>query len=95
MQNQHGNEKNPQQTEEFQISICSHVLTAEGLRQLLHTWVKEYENHLNSDRHLRYFVYTPSSQSTEDYYDATSHYSEFRLINNFSSTSILEFNRGF
>jgi hypothetical protein len=55
MQNQHGNEKNPQQTEEFQISICSHVLTAEGLRQLLHAWVKEYENHLNADRHLRYF----------------------------------------
>jgi hypothetical protein len=54
MQNQHGNEKNPQQTEEFQISICSHVLTAEGLRQLLHAWVKEYENHLNADRHLRY-----------------------------------------
>jgi hypothetical protein len=26
----------------------------------------------------RYFVYTPSNQSTEDYYDATSHYSEFR-----------------
>lgn len=79
MQNQHGNEKNPQQTEEFQISICSHVLTAEGLRDLLHVWVKEYENHLNSDRHLKYFVYTPSSQSTEDYYDATSHYSEFRF----------------
>ena len=56
MQNQHGNEKNPQQTEEFQISICSHVLTAEGLRQLLHGWVKEYESHLNSDCHLRWII---------------------------------------
>jgi hypothetical protein len=57
----------------------SEVRTAENLRQLLLTWVREYEAHLNSDNHLRYFVYTPGSQATEDYYDATSNYSEFRF----------------
>ncbi len=55
------------------------VRTAENLRQLLYTWVREYEVHLNSDNHLKYFVYTPGSQATEDYYDATSNYSEFRF----------------
>ena len=88
MQHQHDNEKNPQQMKEFQISICSHLLTAEGLRQLLQTWVKEYKNHLNSDRHLKYFVYTPSSDSTEDYFDASCYYSEFRFESGKTFTNI-------
>ena len=88
MQHQHDNEKNPQQMKEFQISICSHLLTAEGLRQLLQTWVKEYKNHLNSDRHLKYFVYTPSSDSTEDYYEASCYYSEFRFESGKTFTNI-------
>ena len=79
MQNSDNNEKNPQRTEEFQITITSEVHTAEELRDLLHSWVKEYEVHLNSDSHLKYFVYTPGSQATEDYYDATSNYAEFRF----------------
>ena len=88
MQHQHDNEKNPQQMKEFQISICSHLLIAEGLRQLLQTWVKEYKNHLNSDRHLNYFVYTPSSDSTEDYYEASCYYSEFRFESGKTFTNI-------
>lgn len=79
MQNSDNNEKNPQRTEEFQITITSEIRTAENLRQLLNNWVKEYEAHLNSDSHLKYFVYTPGSQADEDYYDATSNYSEFRF----------------
>lgn len=41
-------------------------------------WVEEYNEHLNSDKHLKYFMYTPGSDASEDYYDATSHYAEFR-----------------
>ena len=32
----------------------------------------------SADKHLKYFVYTPSNEAGEDYYDATSHYEEFR-----------------
>merc|ERR1712013_379 len=40
-----------------------------------------YSETLNSDneKHLKYFLYTPSSDVNEDYYDATAHYSEFKF----------------
>ena len=78
MQNQDNNEKMPMKTEEFQVTICSDTLTAEDLRSLLNKWVAEYEEYLSSDKHLKYFVYSPTVESSEDYYDATSHYAEFR-----------------
>merc|ERR1719391_1627299 len=79
MQNQDNNEKMPMKTEEFQVTICSDTLTAEDLRSLLNKWVAEYEEYLSSDKHLKYFVYSPTVESSEDYYDATSHYAEFRF----------------
>eukprot|EP00088_Acartia_fossae_P035615 TRINITY_DN3672_c0_g1_i6.p1 TRINITY_DN3672_c0_g1~~TRINITY_DN3672_c0_g1_i6.p1 ORF type:complete len:542 (-),score=211.02 TRINITY_DN3672_c0_g1_i6:97-1722(-) len=79
MQNDDNNEKNPMKTEEFQVTIGSECMTAEELRQLLNVWVREYHQYLNADKHLRYFVYTPPSDSSQDYYDATAHYSEFRF----------------
>jgi len=79
MQNDDNNEKNPMKTEEFQVTLGSETLTAEQLREILNVWVKEYHKYLNQDKHLRYFVYTPSSDSTQDYYDATTNYSEFRF----------------
>jgi len=47
----------------------------------LQEWVKEYESRLNSDneKSLKYFLYTPTGDSAEDYYDATSNYSEFKF----------------
>lgn len=78
MQNDDNNEKNPMKTEEFQVTLGSETMTAEELRQLLNVWVKEYHKYLNQDKHLRYFVYTPPTDSSQDYYDATSNYSEFR-----------------
>jgi len=76
-----GNEKNPVKTEEFQITLYSETLNADELRVVLQQWVKEYESRLNSDneKHLKYFLYTPSSDVNEDYYDATAHYSEFKF----------------
>eukprot|EP00092_Neocalanus_flemingeri_P032083 GFUD01034871.1.p1 GENE.GFUD01034871.1~~GFUD01034871.1.p1 ORF type:complete len:534 (+),score=150.62 GFUD01034871.1:176-1777(+) len=76
-----GNEKNPVKTEEFQITLYSETLNADQLRAVLQSWVKEYESRLNSgnEKHLKYFLYTPNADSHEDYYDATSHYSEFRF----------------
>lgn len=76
-----GNEKNPVKTEEFQITLCSETLNADELRAVLQSWVKEYESRLNSDneKHLKYFLYTPSGDAADDYYDATSHYSEFKF----------------
>jgi len=79
MQNDDNNEKNPMKTEEFQVTLGSETMTAEELRQLLNEWVKEYHKYLNQDKHLRYFVYTPPTDSSQDYYDATSNYSEFRF----------------
>merc|ERR1712047_223590 len=37
------------------------------------------ESRINSDKHLKYFVYTPNNDATDDYYDATSHYQEFKF----------------
>ena len=76
-----GNEKNPVKTEEFQITLYSETLNADELRVVLQGWVKEYESRLNSDneKHLKYFLYTPTGDATDDYYDATSHYSEFKF----------------
>ena len=75
------NEKNPMKTEEFQITLSSEVLNADQLQQTLAKWVEEYEGLLNSDnnKYLKYFLYTPSTDVHDDYYDATSHYSEFRF----------------
>merc|ERR1711970_1103951 len=76
-----GNEKNPVKTEEFQITLYSETLNADELRGVLQGWVKEYESRLNSDneKHLKYFLYTPSGDVNDDYYDATSHYTEFKF----------------
>jgi len=76
-----GNEKNPVKTEEFQITLYSETLNADELRGVLQEWVKEYESRLNSDneKSLKYFLYTPTGDSAEDYYDATSNYSEFKF----------------
>jgi len=76
-----GGEKNPVKTEEFQITLSSTTLNADELRSVLQDWVKEYEKRLNCDneKHLKYFLYTPGSDANEEYYDATSHYSEFKF----------------
>merc|ERR1712211_177329 len=73
------NEKNPMKTEEFTISLISSTLTTDQLREALANWVAEYESRINSDKHLKYFVYTPNNDATDDYYDATSHYQEFKF----------------
>merc|ERR1712004_537415 len=73
------NEKNPTKTEEFTISLISSTLTTDQLREALANWVAEYESRINSDKHLKYFVYTPNNDATDDYYDATSHYQEFKF----------------
>merc|ERR1711936_767219 len=73
------NEKNPMKTEEFTISLNSSTLTTDQLRETLAVWVAEYESRINSDKHLKYFVYTPNNDSADDYYDATSHYQEFKF----------------
>jgi len=73
------NEKNPMKTEEFTISLMSSTLTTDQLRETLAGWVAEYESRINSDKHLKYFVYTPNNDSSDDYYDATSHYQEFKF----------------
>merc|ERR1711902_228485 len=76
-----GNEKHPVKAEEFQITLYSESLNADQLRVVLADWVKEYESRLNKDRdqHLKFFLYSPSGDVTEDYYDPTRHYSEFRF----------------
>merc|ERR1711936_1543522 len=72
-------EKNPMKTDEFTISLNSSTLTTDQLRETLAVWVAEYESRINSDKHLKYFVYTPNNDSADDYYDATSHYQEFKF----------------
>merc|ERR1711936_527463 len=76
-----GNEKNPVKAEEFQITLYSETLNADELRAVLESWVKEYEGKLNknNDKHLKFFLYSPSGDVTEDYYDPTRHYSEFKF----------------
>merc|ERR1711963_1322111 len=76
-----GNEKNPVRSEEFQITFYSETLNADELRKVLDTWVKEYEGRLTKDtqKHLKFYLYAPSGDVTEDYYDPTRHYSEFRF----------------
>jgi len=76
-----GGEKNPVKTEEFQITLYSDTLNTDELRSVLQAWVKEYESRLNKDteKHLTYFLYTPSGDVTDDYYDASRHYSEFKF----------------
>ena len=76
-----GNEKNPVKAEEFQITLYSETLNADELRVVLDKWVKEYESRLNKDteKHLKFYLYSPSGDVTEDYYDPTRHYSEFRF----------------
>ena len=76
-----GNEKNPVRSEEFQITLYSETLNADELRKVLDTWVKEYEGRLTKDtqKHLKFYLYSPSGDVTEDYYDPTRHYSEFRF----------------
>merc|ERR1712038_1634901 len=76
-----GNEKNPVKAEEFQMTLYSETLTADELRAVLAAWVKEYEGRLNRDRdsHLKFYLYSPSGDVTEDYFDPTRHYSEFRF----------------
>jgi hypothetical protein len=76
-----GNEKNPVKAEEFQITIYSESLSCDELRAVLQDWVKEYEGRLNSDndKHLRYYLYTPGADVTEEYYDPTRHYAEFKF----------------
>jgi len=76
-----GNEKNPVKAEEFQITIYSDTLNADELRVVLESWVTEYEGRLNkhTDKHLKFFLYSPSGDVTDDYYDPTRHYSEFKF----------------
>jgi len=73
------NEKNPMKTEEFTIVLTSPSLTTDQLKTTLTTWVDEYQSRINSDKHLKYFVYTPNNDNADDYYDATSHYQEFKF----------------
>merc|ERR1719245_2383593 len=76
-----GNEKHPVKAEEFQITLYSESLNADELRSVLAEWVKEYESRLNktTDKHLKFFLYSPSGDVTDDYYDPTRHYSEFKF----------------
>jgi len=76
-----GNEKNPVKAEEFQITIYSETLDADELRDVLAAWVKEYEGRLNKDteKHLKFFLYSPTGDVTDDYFDPTRHYSEFKF----------------
>merc|ERR1711874_340042 len=76
-----GNEKNPVKAEEFQITLYSETLNADELRAVLESWVTEYQSRLNKDRdqHLKFYLYSPSGDVTDDYYDPTRHYSEFRF----------------
>merc|ERR1711936_669210 len=76
-----GNEKNPVKAEEFQITIYSETLNADELRVVLESWVTEYESKLNksTDKHLKFFLYSPAGDVTDDYYDPTRHYSEFKF----------------
>merc|ERR1711988_1628329 len=76
-----GNEKNPVKAEEFQITIYSDTLNADELRVVLESWVTEYEGRLNkhTDKHLKFFLYSPSGDVTDDYYDPTRHYLEFKF----------------
>merc|ERR1711963_552514 len=66
-----GNEKNPVKAEEFQITIYSDTLNADELRVVLESWVTEYEGRLNkhTDKHLKFFLYSPSGDVTDDYYE--------------------------
>merc|ERR1719481_230133 len=73
------NEKNPMKTEEFTIVLTSPSLTTDQLKTTLTAWVDEYQSRINSDKHLKYFVYTPNNDNADDYYDATSHYQEFKF----------------
>jgi len=83
-----GNEKNPVKAEEFQISLYSETLNADQLRLVLESWVKEYEGKLNknNDKHLKFFLYSPSGDVTEDYYDPTRHYSELISCRDWTSS---------
>merc|ERR1712107_190828 len=83
------NEKNPMKTEEFTISLISSTLTTDQLREALANWVAEYESRINSDKHLKYFVYTPNNDATDDYYDATSHYQEFKFESGKAFSNVL------
>merc|ERR1712154_412285 len=76
-----GNEKNPVKAEEFQITLYSDSLNADELRAVLESWVTEYQSKLNknNDKHLKFFLYSPSGDVTDDYYDPTRHYSEFKF----------------
>lgn len=75
------NEKNPMKTEEFQITLSSEVLNTDELRAELFKWVTEYESLLNTDsqKYLKYFLYTPSGDARDDYYDPTTNYSQFKF----------------
>ena len=76
-----GGEKNPVKTEEFQHTLYYETLNSDELRTILQGCVKEYESRLNSDdeKHIKYFLYTLAGDVTDDYYDATRHYSEFKF----------------
>ena len=76
-----GNEKNPVRAEEFTITLYSDTLNADELRLVLTGWVKEYESRLKvkQEQHLNFYFYSPRGDVTEDYYDPTRHYSEFRF----------------
>jgi len=76
-----GNEKNPIKAEEFQIVLESHTLNTDQLREVLAGWVSEYEAKLNgnNDKQLKFFMYTPQGDVTNEYYDPSSNYSEFKF----------------
>ena len=44
-------------------------------------WVSEYEAKLNgnNDKQLKFFMYTPQGDVTNEYYDPSSNYSEFKF----------------
>ena len=81
IQENEGNEKNPIKAEEFQIVLESHTLNTDQLREVLAGWVSEYEAKLNgnNDKQLKFFMYTPQGDVTNEYYDPSSNYSEFKF----------------
>ena len=43
------------------------IMVFDYLRETLTSWVAECKSRINSDKHLKYSVYTPNNDSADDY----------------------------
>ena len=55
------------------------IMVFDYLRETLTSWVAECKSRTNSNKHLKYSVYTPNNDSADDYCDAMSHFQEFKF----------------